>query len=549
MAFFTSPSCPFHHPLCWTPCRIFSCLLSPVYKVSPSPCRYICTNSSYPCHTARAIKPFFISRILSYSKSAAGMSFKLDVRYPKEGGDISWPPKHMDALSITKSCVIDPEPGKHGWWAVLHRESSKPGIENREALQHVANQGHILFKALQVTPEQWAMAIEKSQLRAKEKEEEIEATWSDFTNKFELPVDVKQWRPKLLELFYLLVEKHSYAEADKEWFDNLDSKISKLRLVVLELQPSLSLDSLDELESVIQERIRLVNEGYENPFTSLYQILGSKATKFMDFEKSLSALRPMITTAPTQAPGGRGLNVHYGITLCADVVSRFLMDGRVYVGVITPKDDKAWAKIPRGKFEYKVTLDKEYGLAQTAESVSDTAFDQFVQQSGAHSPKFELTSDHQQLLNSVDSDWRKTLEQQGYTFYENGIDMTGIRSQETMDELDEMINHSLRLVFGRRFVPDVCTTKNAGYITDLFEIVIDTNKSVSLPFLTLCGGDDAERFLFRPIDEVQMNPRHESIFVEYKERLEQDSRSRCGDVAKSILRKMKQWMRTLVWEI
>src|SRR5687767_9451698 len=75
------------------------------------------------------------------------------------------------------------------------------------------------------------------------------------------------------------------------------------------------------------------------------------------------------------------------------------------------KGRQSMDKIIGGKHEYYVRIDEQYGLVQTLESGSDIAFIEYVQERRAHHTNFTLTSEHRQLLNSVDPNWRTALEQ------------------------------------------------------------------------------------------------------------------------------------------
>ncbi|OBT60034.1 hypothetical protein VE03_10368 [Pseudogymnoascus sp. 23342-1-I1] len=144
-------------------------------------------------------------------------------------------------------------------------------------------------------------------------------------------------------------------------------------------------------------------------------MLGNKATEFIKFGKSLSEVVPVVAHAPCSAPVGLGRNARFGMTHCADVVVRFNIDNKLYVGVIKPQDDIGVSKMLGGKCGPKYDVAQDGSIHVTVDTVKSTAAKEFMEESGANKANKEviLYEAQRDLLNHVVPNWRDELNNLG----------------------------------------------------------------------------------------------------------------------------------------
>jgi hypothetical protein len=436
-------------------------------------------------------------------------SFSLDPRYPTP---IYLPPKFDYMWKPEKLIYLDPKPGQPGYFAVLVRENAN--CVNSATLSKYVIKGQELFRKLGVTNIQMKTARAGAERTLQDSRRSIDQEWNDTLISEGLPIIEEEWDCTLVEWRNCCAEIAAYnGAADPVWIRKLQDALSAL-------EQNISCD-VSVLRNAVHRRVTSVLASYTNEFKHLYGMLGDKATEFIKFEKSLSEVVPVVAHAPWSAPVGLGRNARFGMTPCADVVVRFNIDNKLYVGVIKPQDDIGVSKMLGGKCDPKYDVAEDGSVRVTVDTVESTAVKEFMEESGANKANEEVILYEAQtdLLNRVVPNWRVELENLGCVISSTNDTKTTVTwTKLAMETTEKGITELLRPTILNAPVPDNRTTQNAGYITTVYDVSVDITQCKFLALLlTLRGGDDAADFGFYCPITVTMQSTHDQIFRQYLE--------------------------------
>lgn len=306
----------------------------------------------------------------------------------------------------------------------------------------------------------------------------------------------------------LYAEWFSYhKEANRKWVGSSLDKMKELKDSLLASHSDWSENDFTKLGLASQRRIQSVGCCYTNVFAELYKKLGKRAETFIKFEKGLASVVPIVEHALPSATNGRGRNARFGVARCADVVVRLTIKGTIYVGLLEEK-------MIGGKCEPNYTVNSDGELVVGLDSVRETAIKEFMEETGAGKINTELPLSGSQLslLDEVTTNWRDVLEQVGCAVTHDEKVTWNLNAKE---KVESGVREYLQQCIENIPVPDSRTTKNAGYATTIFDLLIkDDNHELKVLLLTLNGADEG-RFSFCPISAVHMQSTHKEIFDVY----------------------------------
>ncbi|KAI7974363.1 hypothetical protein EIK77_002435 [Talaromyces pinophilus] len=448
--------------------------------------------------------------------------FPLDSRYHQGSEEpMRIPPKDTYYWNTKKLMKWDPRPGNPGYFGVLTRLASDANIENRNEFAKYISQGQKLFRQCGITSDMIEAARNQAKEHLESRQQEIDRNWGKATNDLSVK-DVGLYD----EWIKVYAEMIAYGEtAAPIWVTEKETLMSGIE-ERLQREPHIDHEAarkdLRILAIAVKSRIRDVLASYTNEFEQLYKALGVKkeAEAFIEFEKTLS-ITPIVTVAPSSAPWGLGLNALYGITPCADVVVSVRGDGELYVGIIEPSHDPGVSKMLGGKCDPKYDVASDGSLCVSKASVKETALIEFMQETGADQVKKSFTLNETQLglLDRFARGWEDALKSLkcGVSRTDGTNEVNVTWSEEAMNKTKDGIEKLLRPIRENITVPDNRTTRNAGYLTTVYEVKLDTDKPDQLELLTLVlipQGSDEGPYSFRRASEVRMQSTHESIFKE-----------------------------------
>jgi hypothetical protein len=392
----------------------------------------------------------------------------------------------------------------------------EPQIRNREQLRLLVGEGQEIFKRLKVTCHQMKTAQENVKEFLANEEQTIVEKWKSAIKGTPLDNETTPCVDRWLQWLYLYTETVIYeGQANPKWMDSTRASLLRLEEELCEIHAEIN---FDELATAVKDRIAATRASYKNPFTNLYSILGTKADEFKKFEETLKDVVPIFETAPEEVPSGIGRNARIGAASCVDVVLKIILGELEYVGVITSRDDEGAWKLLGGKREPHYSVAFDGTLCVAMDNAKDTAVKEFLEESGADrvSKPWFLDEAHLQLLRLHVSDWKERLREMECVVDGNKVTW----SKKARDEVETYVKGGLSERISNVIVPDIRATKNAGYITTLYELpVVTSNKRITALFLALPGGSDAQDFTLRPASTVaeKIQSTHKSIFQKYRQ--------------------------------